>query len=114
MTGYGQNENSVARSVSPSREGDVMPTRTTPEDGDIVVRQEKRDGTVVYVLHTAPGPDQYLLPTCDEAAAQALTLAERHGVRAWLTTDESYDFVLLEDFQGWNRSDSTWWRQRTR
>jgi hypothetical protein len=62
MTGYGQNENSVARSVSPSREGDVVPTRTTPEDGDIVVRQEKRDGTAVYVLQTAPGPDQYLLP----------------------------------------------------
>jgi hypothetical protein len=95
MTGYGQKENSVARSVSPSRECDVVPTRTTPEDGDIVVRQEKRDGTVVNVLHTAPSPDQYLLPPCDEAAAQALTLAERHGVRAWLTTDESYDFVLL-------------------
>jgi len=31
----------------------------------------------------------------DEAAAQAVTLAERYGVRAWLTTDESYDFVLL-------------------
>jgi hypothetical protein len=72
-----------------------MPTRTTPEDGDIVVRREKRDGTVVYVLHTAPGPDQYLLPTREEAATRALTLADRHGVRAWLTTDESYDFVLL-------------------
>ncbi len=91
-----------------------MPTRTTPEDGDIVVRQEKRDGTVVYVLHTAPGPDQYLLRAREEAAAQALTLAERDGVRAWLTTDESYDFVLLEDFQGWNRSDSTVWHQLTR
>ena len=73
----------------------MVPTRTTPEDGDIVGRQEKRDGTVVYVLHTAPGQGEYLLPTCDETAAQALTLAERHGVRAWLTTDESYDFVLL-------------------
>ena len=72
-----------------------MPTRTTPEDGDIVVRQEKRNGTVVYVLHTAPGPDQYRLRTCPEAVAHALTLAERHGVRAWLTTDDSYDFVLL-------------------
>jgi hypothetical protein len=72
-----------------------MPTRTTPEDGDIVVRREKRDGTVVYVLHTAPGPDEYMLTTCEEVAAQALTRAERHGVRAWLTTDESYDFVLL-------------------
>jgi hypothetical protein len=84
-----------------------MPTHTTPEDGDIVVRQETRDGTVVYVLHTAPGPDEYLLPTCEEAVAQAKTLATRHPGRAWLTTDEGYDFVLLEDFQGWNRADPT-------
>jgi len=91
-----------------------MPTRTTPEDGDIVVRQEKRDGTVVYVLHTAPGPDQYLLPTCEEAVAQAKTLAKRHPGRAWLTTEEGYDFVLLEDFQGWNRSASVLGHQLTR
>ena len=91
-----------------------MLTRTTPEDGDIVVRQEKRCGTVVYVVHTAPGPDQYLLRTREAAVGQAVTLATRHHVRAWLTTDESYDFVLVEDFQGWNRSDSTLWRQLTR
>ena len=81
--------------MSSSREGDVMPTRATPEDGDIVVRQEKRDGGGAYVLHTAPGPDECVLATSEEAAAHALTLAERHGVRAWLTTDDSYDFVLL-------------------
>ena len=91
-----------------------MLTRTTPEDGDIVVRQEKRYGTVVYVVHTAPGPDQYLLHTREEAVAQAVTRAERRNVRAWLTTDEGYDFVLLEDFQEANRSDSTLWRQLTR
>jgi hypothetical protein len=50
-----------------------MPTRTGPEGGYIVVRQETRDGTGVYVLHTAPGPDRYLLPTCEEAAENALT-----------------------------------------
>ena len=81
--------------MSLSREGDVMPSRATPEDGDIVVRQEKRDGGVAYVLHTAPGPDEYVLPTAEEATAHALTLAERHGVRAWLTTDDSYDFMPL-------------------
>jgi hypothetical protein len=91
-----------------------MPTGTTPEDGDIVVRQETRGGTVVYVLHTAPGPDQYLLRTREEAVAQAVKRAKRRHVRAWLTTDEGYDFVLLEGFQGWNRSDSTLWRQLTR
>lgn len=39
-----------------------------------MVRQETRDGTVVYVLHTAPGPDQYRLPICEEAAAHALAV----------------------------------------
>ena len=69
-----------------------------PEDGDIVVRQEERDGMLVYVLHTAPGADQYLLRTREEAVAQAVTFARREQVRAWLT-DEGYDFVLLEDFR---------------
>ena len=75
-----------------------MVARTTPEHGDIVVRAEKREGAIVYVLHTAPGADQYLLRTREEAVAQALTFAKREHVRAWLT-DEGYDFVLLEDFR---------------
>jgi hypothetical protein len=85
----------MVRSMSLAPDIDVAPTRTTPEDGDIVVRQEQRDGAVVYVLHTAPGPDEDVLATAEEAAACAVTLADRRGVRAWLTTDESYDFVPL-------------------
>jgi hypothetical protein len=72
--------------------------RTTPDDGDIVVREEKREGRLVYVLHTAPSADQSLLRTRDEAVAHALTFAKRQHVRAWLT-DEGYDFMLLEDFR---------------
>ena len=34
----------------PSR-GEGLPTRTTPENGDIVVRAEMRGDTLVYVLH---------------------------------------------------------------
>jgi hypothetical protein len=75
-----------------------MSERTTPQDGDIVIRQENREGAVVYVLHTAPGPDQYVLRTREEAVAHAATVAKRQGVRVWLT-DEGYDFVLLEDFR---------------
>ena len=82
----------------PSRRRDVLRTRTTPENGDIVVRAEKREATLVYVLHTAPGADQSLLRTCEEAVAQAVTCAKRQHVRAWLT-DEGYDFMLLEDFR---------------
>ena len=93
-----QNANSEMRRGLPSREGDVMPARTTPEDGDIVVRQEQREGTLVYALHTAPGADQYLLRMREEAIAQAVTFAKRAHVRAWLT-DEGYDFVLLGTFR---------------
>jgi Protein of unknown function (DUF2934) len=82
----------------PSRQGDVLPTRTIPEDADIVVHEEDREGTLAYVLHTASGADQYLLRTCDEAVGQAVTFAKRQHVRAWLT-DDGYDFVLLEDFR---------------
>jgi hypothetical protein len=70
----------------------------TPQDGDIVIRQENREGGIVYVLHTAPGPDQYVLRSREEAVALAATVAKRQGVRTWLT-DEGYDFVLLEDFR---------------
>jgi hypothetical protein len=75
-----------------------VPTRTTPEDGDIVVREEHREGKGVYVLHTAPGTDQCVLRSRKDAVAQALTFAKRQEVRAWVT-DGDYDFVLLEDFR---------------
>ena len=75
-----------------------MLAHSAPENGDIVVRQEKREGTLVYVLHTVPGPDQYLLRTREEAVAQALTFAKGARVRAWLASGES-DVVLLGEFQ---------------
>jgi hypothetical protein len=78
--------------------------RMTPEDGDIVVRAEKREGTLVYVLHTVPGADQHLLGSRREAIAQALGSAGRQHMRAWLT-DEGYDFTLLEDFRVTTRID---------
>lgn len=71
-----------------------MPARTSPENGDILVRRETRDGVVVYVLRTAPGTDQYLLRTRTEAVVQAVTFADRQGVRAWLI-DESDRCVPL-------------------
>src|SRR6266851_4750761 len=72
--------------------------RITPEDGDIVVREELRKSTL-YVLHTAPGADEYQLRSREKAIAEALVLAKRQHVRAWLTADEGYDFTLLEDFR---------------
>lgn len=75
-----------------------MTTRSIPEDGDIVVRAEHREGVLVYVLHVAPGPDHCLYRTRDEAVAHALRCATRDCVRAWLT-DEGYEFVLIDNFR---------------
>lgn len=59
-----------------------MASRSTPEDSAIIVREEKREKKIVFVLHTDPGADQYLLRLRKEALAQAATLAERqHFVR---------------------------------
>jgi hypothetical protein len=75
-----------------------MPEQTTPESGDVVVRKEKREGRVVYVLHTPPGADQYLLRTREEAIAEGVTFAKHHGVRVWLS-DERNDCTMLDDFR---------------
>ena len=75
-----------------------MLTPTTPKDGDIIVREEQRAGTRVYVLHTAPSAGQCVLATWEDAVAQALACARREGVRAWLT-GEGDAFDLLEDFR---------------
>ena len=72
--------------------------RLAPEDGDAVARIERREGTPIYVLRTAPGPDQYVLHSRDEAVAHVLMFAKRARLRAWLM-DERDDSVLLEDFR---------------
>ena len=74
-----------------------MAARLMPADGDVIVRRERSNSAVVYVLHAAPGPDQYVLLTRDESVAQALTFAKRQGVRAWLTDGGGDAFVLLEN-----------------
>lgn len=75
-----------------------MPSQSTPDDGDIVIRQETRDGRRVFVLHTAPGPDQVVLRIRDAAIAQAVTVAKRERVRVWLTSGGD-DFRVLENFR---------------
>jgi DUF2934 family protein len=76
----------------------VAMTRTTPEDGDIGVREETREGTLVYVLHTLGSGQYVLLRSRENAVAQAVRFAKREHVRAWLA-DEGYDFELLVDFR---------------
>ena len=64
-------------------------------------------GADVYLLHTAPGADHHLFRTLEEAVAQAVMLAKLNQVRAWLTTEEGYDFMLVDDFRvtesAWNK-----------
>ena len=73
-----------------------MRSATSPEDGDIVVREERRGETPVYVLQTALGGD-HSAPIREEAIAKALVWAERQHVRVWVT--DAGDLALLEDFR---------------
>jgi len=71
---------------------------TTPDDGDIVVREEGLEGTVVCVLHTVPRADQHLLRSREEAVSKALAFAKRRHVCAWFANGDDR-FVLLGTFQ---------------
>ena len=81
-------------SFSYARKSQHHMPRTSPDSGDVIVRREVRDGMVVHILRTAPGTDQYLLRSREEAVAQAVTFAEREGVQAWFV-DESDHYVPL-------------------
>jgi hypothetical protein len=72
-----------------------MPVGATPQDGDIVVRPDTRDGRIVYVLPTA-GSGQYVFRRRDDALVQGMSCARRRGVTAWLRT-EGDDYVRLND-----------------
>ncbi len=74
----------------------VLTVRKAPEDGDIVIRVERRADTFVHVLHTVPHAGRSECHGRDEGIAQAVALAKRQRVRAWLA-DEGGTFVLLED-----------------
>ena len=74
-----------------------MAARSTPARGDVVINQERQNGIAVFILHSAPGPDQILLRSRKEALSRAITLAKREGVRVWLTNN-GHEFTLLHDF----------------
>ena len=72
--------------------------RATPDDGDVVVRRYVRDGRRVFVLHTVPGPEQWVAGSREDAVGLAAAFAERQHVRVW-STDDGAGFVLLKDFR---------------
>jgi hypothetical protein len=73
-------------------------THPSSEDGDFVIRHDKRDGKDVYVVRIAPGADQYLLHSRGEAVAKGVAYAKRHRVRVW-SIDGGPVFTLIDDFR---------------
>ncbi|MBZ5560445.1 MAG: hypothetical protein LAO77_24585 [Acidobacteriia bacterium] len=65
--------------------------------GDIVVRQETRKQTCIYILRIDPGEDQLCFWTRDEAVAQAVAFAKRQHARAWFADRDH--LVLLGSFR---------------
>ena len=68
-------------------------TPSTPAVDDVVVRQDQRNGEVVYILDASP--NQLLHGTCQEAVALALMLARGAGVAAWFIGHQVEDVVRL-------------------
>lgn len=79
-----------------------MAARVVPVDGDIVVREERRDGACTYVLRTVPGADQLTLPHYEQCVQQALAFAARAHVRAWLQGEDG----KLQPLQGRHAADA--------
>ena len=71
---------------------------SAPEDGDIVIREERSDGECMYVLPAVPGIDQLVVSIREEAVFQGLKCAESLQVRVWLAEGRE-DFTLIEDFR---------------
>ena len=73
-----------------------MTARDVPTDGDIVVREDRRDGAIVYVLSTVSGADQITTFQYERSVEHALGFARRARVRAWLQRENTIE--LLHDF----------------
>ena len=70
-----------------------------PEDGDIVVQHEHRDGRERFVLRTAPGMDQIVVRSRTAALDQAIAFARRLQVRVWLVEGSHNSFTLIANFR---------------
>ena len=70
--------------------------RDVPANGDIVVREDRRDGAIVYVLSTVSGDDLLTSPQYERCVEHALAFARRARACAWLQTETTIE--LLHDF----------------
>ena len=69
-----------------------------PDTDDVVVRQRRSNPHTVYLLGTATTPDQFSLPTREQAVTQAVVFARRQHVRAWFDKGDN-TFLLLGTFR---------------
>ena len=69
-----------------------------PAQDDVVVRQRRGNPRVLYLLGTPATPDQFSLPTREEAVTQAVAFAKRYGVRAWFDNGDN-TLLLLGTFR---------------
>jgi hypothetical protein len=65
---------------------------------DVIVRQRRSNPHVGYLLGTPATPDQFSLPTREEAVTQAVAFARRQRVRAWFDNGDN-TFLLLGTFR---------------
>jgi hypothetical protein len=73
----------------------VESRRRFPQDGDVVVQRETRDGRPLFYLHIGPAADQFVLHSPDAAMTLAIMFAKHQTVGAWMTN--GHTFTLLED-----------------
>lgn len=74
-----------------------MRPQTAPAESDIVVRPKKVSAAVAYFVGMIATPDQFQVPTREEAVSQALEFAKRQKLRVWFMSDKA-DYELLGDF----------------
>ena len=75
-----------------------MVARFDPEGADVLVRQKPGNATPAYLVGTYSAPDQFIVPTRDEAVSQALAFAKRQHVHAWFASSDD-EFMLLGTFR---------------
>ena len=66
-------------------------------DGDIVVREESRGTSSVFIVRVVPGPDQYSLRSRETAISQALAFAVRLRSRVWMVDPSDRQRLLTPD-----------------
>lgn len=91
-----------------------MAARSSPESGDVIVREAHHAGRSRYLLSTLGFPSQISIETYAKAVRHALSYARSERTRAWIVID-SGEAVLLTDHleSGDSRSDTALERLRS-